>query len=65
MDIHCVFIMLLRYKKKKILFVEGGNHKIFIRVNVPGYQEDLAERQMNEFKKDYSLNGLKKIVFCK
>ena len=45
---------------KKVLFVEGGNHKIFIRVNVPGYQEDLAERQMNEFKRDYErLNGLK------
>lgn len=50
---------------KKVLFVEGGNHKIFIRVKVPGYQEDLAERQMNEFKRDYErLNGLKTHWVC-
>ena len=52
-------------KIKKVLFVEGGNHKIFIRVKVPGYQEDLAERQMNEFKRDYErLNSLKTHWVC-
>ena len=44
----------------KVLFVEGGNHKIFVRVNVPGYQEDLAEQQMKKFKREYErLNALK------
>lgn len=44
----------------KVLFVEGGNHKIFVRVNVPGYQEDLAEQQMKKFKRQYErLNALK------
>ena len=59
----CSLCLHKKFKIKevmKILFVEGGNHKIFVRVNVPGYQEDLAEQQMKKFKRQYErLNALK------
>jgi hypothetical protein len=56
----CIYKNFKIKEVMKILFVEGGNHKIFVRVNVPGYQEDLAEQQMKKFKREYErLNSLK------